>query len=42
MHSLDRKVGSISNLGARHVEGTFFLKKKGHFLEGTSLFIGKY
>ena len=28
-----RDVGSISNLGARHFEGTSFLKKKGAFLK---------
>ena len=27
-----RDVGSISNLGAQHFEGTFSLRKKGHFL----------
>ena len=40
-----RDVGSISSLrGARHFEGTFFLKKKGIFSKGgkgTSLFIAK-
>ena len=35
LHALfsGRDVGSISNLGARHFEGTFSLRKKGHFLE---------
>ena len=39
-----REVGSISNLGARHFAGTFFLKKKGacsKHEKGTSLFIEK-
>ena len=39
-----RDVGSISNLGARYFEGTFFLKKKGarsKHAKGTSLFIEK-
>ena len=38
-------VGTISNLwGGRHLEGTFFLKKKGAFSNnknGTSLFIAR-
>ena len=42
---LIRDVGSISNLGgARHFEGTFFLKNKGassKHEKGTSLFIEK-
>ena len=42
-YEMTRDVGSISNLGgggARHFEGTFFLKKKGPFSrnkKGTSL-----
>ena len=40
----DRDVGSMSNLGTRRFEGTFFLKKQGAFpktKKGTSLFIAK-
>ena len=42
--SLSRDVGSISNLGARHFEGTSFLKKKEAFSKnkkGTSFFFAK-
>ena len=28
-----RDVGSVSNLGAQHFEGTFSLRKRGHFLK---------
>ena len=34
-----RDVGSISNLGARHFEGTFFVKKRGHFLKMKNAFL---
>ena len=41
---ITRDVGRISNLEARHFEGTFFLKKNGAFSKdkkGTSLLIAK-
>ena len=33
MISVCRDVGSISNLGGRHFEGTFSVRKMGHFLK---------